>query len=156
MWKLNKPDVKTAKEKDVEKLVQIKKFNNCDSIKKYLKELYENYDTQNGYVSNKQLEDIQEDEAQLIYKAYDLTYKDKQLNYIRAELCEKVLLCPYCGINQVDTLDYYMPKSTYKVLAVCRMNLIPMCPTCNTLKGKKHILILYTVITKNSLVKSSF
>lgn len=136
MWKLNKPDIKKAK-KDVEELVRNTNFNNRDSIKKYLKELYENYDTQNGYVSDKQLKDIQEDEAQRIYNAYNLTYKGKKLNYIRADLCKNVFSCPYCGISQAETLDHYMPKSTYKVLAVCRMNLIPMCPTCNTLKGEK-------------------
>lgn len=136
MWKLNKPDIKKAK-KDVEELVRNTNFNNRDSIKKYLKELYENYDTQNGYVSDKQLKDIQEDEAQRIYNAYNLTYKGKKLNYIRADLCKNVFSCPYCGISQAETLDHYMPKSTYKVLAVCRMNLIPMCPTCNRLKKDK-------------------
>ena len=137
MWKLNKPDINRAKKEDIKKLVQNTKLVSFGNIENRLKVLYKNYDTQNGQVNNQQLGNIQQGEAQIIYNAYNLTYKGKNLNYIRAELFENVFSCPYCGINQAETLDHYMPKTKYKALAVCRMNLIPMCPTCNRLKKDK-------------------
>lgn len=137
MWKLNKPDINRAKKEDIKNLVQNTKLVSFDNIENRLKELYKNYDTQDGQVNNEQLGNIQQGEAQIIYNAYNSTYKGKNLNYIRAELFENVLSCPYCGINQAETLDHYMPKIKYKALAVCRMNLIPMCPTCNRLKKDK-------------------
>ena len=137
MWKLNKPDINRAKKEDIKNLVQNTKLVSFDNIENQLKELYKNYDTQDGQVNNEQLGNIQQGEAQIIYNAYNSTYKGKNLNYIRAELFENVLSCPYCGINQAETLDHYMPKIKYKALAVCRMNLIPMCPTCNRLKKDK-------------------
>lgn len=39
--------------------------------------------------------------------------------------------CPYCGVNNVTTLDHYLPKSHYSTLVVAPVNLIPACMACN-------------------------
>ena len=39
--------------------------------------------------------------------------------------------CPQCGQRQVRTLDHYLPKSQYPLLAVVPYNLIPCCSDCN-------------------------
>jgi 5-methylcytosine-specific restriction endonuclease McrA len=43
--------------------------------------------------------------------------------------------CPYCAIREVSTLDHYMSKSLYPVLAVSPINLIPACKDCNVVKS---------------------
>jgi hypothetical protein len=43
--------------------------------------------------------------------------------------------CPLCSVRGVDTLDHYLPKSKYPILAVTPINLIPACTPCN--KGKQ-------------------
>lgn len=48
---------------------------------------------------------------------------------------KRVCKCPYCAVGQVNTLDHYMPKSKYKALSLCRLNLVPMCWACNRQKG---------------------
>lgn len=61
--------------------------------------------------------------------------------------------CPYCNRNYVDIvkddlkneyisffdLDHFYSKSNYPMLAVSAFNLIPTCPACNRIKGKKGL-----------------
>lgn len=42
--------------------------------------------------------------------------------------------CPLCAHRTVSTLDHYLPKSHYPVLAVTPLNLIPACSDCNKSK----------------------
>jgi hypothetical protein len=42
--------------------------------------------------------------------------------------------CPLCNQRIADTLDHYLPKSEYPILAVSPLNLVPACTACN--KGK--------------------
>lgn len=42
--------------------------------------------------------------------------------------------CPYCGINQVKTLDHFLPKSQWPLFAVAPYNLVPCCRDCNNEK----------------------
>ena len=139
MWKLNKPDINVAKGKDIDELINhsyILKRNT--DLKERLITLYQYYDNQNGRVTDKQLEAIDETEADQILSSYDKTHKNKKLNYIRTELNENVNKCPYCGISEPEQLDHYMPESKYKALAVCRMNLVPMCGICNNKKNDNN------------------
>lgn len=39
--------------------------------------------------------------------------------------------CPQCGQRLVRTLDHYLPKSKYPLLAITPYNLIPCCSDCN-------------------------
>lgn len=43
--------------------------------------------------------------------------------------------CPLCGEGLVTTLDHHLPKTTYPLLSVVPVNLIPACRDCNT--GKR-------------------
>lgn len=60
--------------------------------------------------------------------------------------------CPYCNrsytftINEKDTktrphFDHFFPKSKYPYLALSLYNLVPACPTCNSLKSNKVITL---------------
>lgn len=52
-------------------------------------------------------------------------YYDKLLNAPREGIC------PICGVRTVSTLDHYLPKSEYPLLAITLSNLIPSCFDCN-------------------------
>jgi hypothetical protein len=40
-------------------------------------------------------------------------------------------LCPFCGVNQVKTLEHFLPKSHYSFYSISPSNLIPCCYDCN-------------------------
>ena len=39
--------------------------------------------------------------------------------------------CPICGCGKAKNLDHFLPKSTYPLLCVTPVNLIPTCRDCN-------------------------
>jgi len=43
--------------------------------------------------------------------------------------------CPFCGFGHASTLDHYLPKTTFPLVAVVPHNLVPACKDCNTGKG---------------------
>lgn len=137
MWKIDKPNLIRAKGKDLNELVA-----HCDKLddtdKQLLKQLYQQYDDQKGSVTNAQHDVISTDKAEAIHKMYKSTYENRSMAYIRDELMAKVYKCPYCSISQPNTLDHYMPESIYRALAVCRLNLVPMCTVCNGYKSVKQ------------------
>ena len=45
--------------------------------------------------------------------------------------------CPYCGQRKVSSLDHYLPKKRFPLLAVAPVNLIPSCSDCNKDKDTK-------------------
>lgn len=142
MWKLNKPSLRKATGKDIDELT-----SHCNALddndKRVLKSLYIKYDNQGGIVLNNQLTIITPIKAKAIHGQYNKTHCGEELDYIREELIKNVDLCPYCSINQVSQLDHFMPRSQYPALAVCRMNLVPLCGVCN-LKKTDDDFMLYT------------
>lgn len=136
MWKIDKPNLRRACGKDIDELVMHCQ-NLDDTIKPTLKKLYQDYDAQGGTATDAQLATIPAGKESVIHSQYAKTYDGNTLSYVRTELMDGVFKCPYCSINQPTTLDHYMPESQYKALAVCRLNLVPMCGTCNNLKSTK-------------------
>lgn len=136
MWKIDKPSLRKACGKDIDELVT-HCINLDDTIKPALKQLYKDYDAQGGTVTAAQLATIPTGKEAVIHSQYDKTRDGKPLEFIRSDLMKGVFKCPYCSINQPTTLDHYMPESQYEAIAVCRMNLVPMCGRCNNLKLAK-------------------
>lgn len=54
-----------------------------------------------------------------------------------ARIFQVTQLCPYCGINQVHTLDHYLPKIGHEQYAIFPPNIIPSCGDCNTRRGER-------------------
>ncbi len=69
---------------------------------------------------------------------YNLTYPKRALETLRSELLSvDDNLCPYCRLEEPGTLDHFLPKSRHEPFSSFAPNLVPMCKTCNTLKGTK-------------------
>lgn len=75
-------------------------------------------------------------------------------------------VCPYCNRTYIEyvkrdklhvtyELDHYYNKDAYPFLAVSLYNLIPVCPSCNRIKGTKKFLY-YPYDDKNSYGDSRF
>lgn len=64
----------------------------------------------------------------------------KQLDQLKASI-KKIQhqdwqnICPYCGIQPLNSTDHYLPKEDYSEYAVFALNLIPCCLECNNKKG---------------------
>jgi len=60
-------------------------------------------------------------------------YQHRAMGDVRRKILERTMsTCQYCGIDQVHSLDHYLPKSLFAEFAVYPRNLVPCCPTCNT------------------------
>lgn len=133
MWLLpHKPDLQTALA-DIGNLIKTCQNLSQDDETK-LADLYKAYDAGGGKATDAQLKPL-EAKRNTLLNQYKETFNGGRLQYIRTELMEDASKCPYCGINTPSQLDHFMSKSTYGQLAVCRLNLVPSCNTCNRLKG---------------------
>lgn len=145
MWKIKKPCLEDAVN-DISIFEEMGIIEQNDVLK--LQRLVQKYDSQKGSVTQKQLKTISTQTAISIKKHYPDTYAGKRLNYLSQCLKAGVLRCPCCSISGAETLDHYMPKADYKALALCRLNLVPMCWQCNNTKSnqpyKEFIHAYYT------------
>lgn len=128
MWKIRKPSLDKSFS-DIQDFEDKKIISGVD--KDNLIKLVIDYDRQGGSVNDKQLSTISTEGARSLHAHYPDTYKGKRLYYIKEELMNNVSKCPYCSIGQPSTLDHYMPESKYPAMALCRLNLVPMCWECN-------------------------
>lgn len=132
MWKLNKPYLQTAID-DIDMII-----SHCRDIKDMHKtafgELYKKYDECNGSLDMEYHNAFMESfpvQADTMKKQYAKLSMGQELDFIRKELLSSVNVCPYCGFGEANTLDHVLPESVYKELATCRLNLVPLCWTCN-------------------------
>ncbi|RVJ89374.1 HNH endonuclease [Sinorhizobium meliloti] len=102
--------------------------------------LFDNY-TGNGAWDFERVEDLEhfpKDVRADLRKTYSLTYPNRALHTLRSDLLSVANnLCPYCRLEEPSTLDHFLPKSRHEPFASFAPNLVPMCKTCNTLKGTK-------------------
>lgn len=91
--------------------------------------------------------------------AYQKFRKYKKTKWNGVDLIKElgITVCPYCGINyfstvsknenkriiSVATLDHYIPKESYPMLALNIYNLIPCCKNCNSsFKGRSTAKVI--------------
>lgn len=76
--------------------------------------------------------------AQEIHDLYDSAMVRKKGggrgDYDRIKTRPPFGICPYCGQLAIKTLDHFLPRSRWKALSVCQVNLVPACRDCNTEK----------------------
>lgn len=73
----------------------------------------------------------------------------QRFSRIRREFCNKLdaKVCPYCNRNFVNSasnrtmcdLDHFFDKEEYPIMAVSFYNLVPVCHSCNHVKGVEKI-----------------
>jgi hypothetical protein len=59
-------------------------------------------------------------------------------NYAKLRMITDI--CPYCLERSSETLDHYLPKSSFPLLSITPANLIPSCETCNRKKLDDPVL----------------
>lgn len=159
MWTLDKPSLTEAKN-DIDNAfpnkanVTIKKTE-----KDELKLIYDHYDSNNGmphdkYKQNNIISDIK---TKTIKNAYTRTQGHGDLSYIRIALLKTAKYkCAFCGQNERLTLDHYLPESEYKLVAINRQNLVPICFNCNLLKNAKpagdFIHVYYDILPEDQFL----
>lgn len=137
MWKLVKPLLEDVL-CDIDKIISVSGGKLDCSMKPTMGYVVRLYDRNGGCISNAMLSQFTQNEADQIHDMYgSKTYEGQDLYYIRKELFKDVDLCPLCGLNPLSQLDHQMPKSVYKPLALCRLNLVPTCGVCNNKKRAK-------------------
>jgi len=67
-----------------------------------------------------------ESKIKKITNLYDQRRREKIIGYYR-----NIAICPYCGLNEPDTLDHFLPKTVHPLLSITLYNLIPCCNNCN-------------------------
>ena len=80
--------------------------------------------TVNGNISSQEMQDVYEQR---------MVKKESPGRPIYNELLQNAPLgsCPYCAQRIVSTIDHFLPKSSYPVLSVAPLNLVPCCKDCN-------------------------
>lgn len=67
--------------------------------------------------------------------------------------------CLYCGIGEIDQLDHFLPQEHFPEYSILHKNLIPICGTCNEIKGsnipgqdgKDYLHLIYDLIPLESI-----
>lgn len=123
-----------------------------------LQGLYSDYDAAQGNMTQARHDKYDPVKAEVIHSMYLNTYEsaDSPMKSIRSELMMYVDKCPYCGFGEPKTLDHVQPRSTFKALSTCRLNLVPLCWRCNNLKGKKDQIFVHPYYQQFPLGKRFF
>lgn len=132
MWSLTKPDLNETLN-DVDEFVSLGIIDASEA--QILKKMVTDYDRQEASLTTDQLNTISDETAQNIYDHFSDTQKRRRCFFIREKLFDNAFGCPYCGISESGSLDHYMDKIDYKAMALCRLNLVPMCMKCNRPKS---------------------
>ena len=135
MWRLATPELQSARD-DVQYLIQLSlKFQNKNEVLAQLDQLYQHYHENGGFVTDEEHDKIPSDIQEELLDLYE--HSKKALRLIRPSLMSGVAECPYCSLNEACELDHFMPKAKYKALSLCRLNLVPVCSTCNRKKSDR-------------------
>lgn len=67
--------------------------------------------------------------------------------------------CLYCGIGEIDQIDHYLPQEHFPEYSILHKNLIPICGTCNEIKGsnipgqngKDYLHLIYDLLPLESI-----
>lgn len=72
---------------------------------------------------------------QALHDAFSQIQIGGRLQKLRGRLLDAADECPLCGYGEPITLDHYLPRSQFHLLAIYPRNLIPACQACNRKKG---------------------
>lgn len=137
MWTLEKPLLEDAI-RDIEKIIAESGKVISSTEGTTLSDIYRLYDKNRGNIQSSDNDKCSVEVQNKLYRMYNQKiYEGHELYYIREELFKSVYKCPMCGIGEPSQLDHQLPKSKYKSLSLCRLNLVPVCSVCNNKKSDK-------------------
>ena len=108
-----------------------------DDEKKFLMDLYQQYEASSGRPTEALLGVGQREELfTLVHDAYGYVQDGRRLKKLRADLKLLADYCPYCGFAPISDLDHHLQRGRFKLLSIFALNLVPCCSPCNT--GKRR------------------
>lgn len=151
---------------DIDNIINEKKFNNCTTtpseeckldkencvfkdekdnpkdkckkatLLKYKDELKNSYDVYDVMLLTRSVLSLTKNEKEAVQSLYtNLTVTSKEI--IKEIKETNLITCPYCQINNGETIEHYAPKENFPEYSILSKNLIPCCSTCNSNKGTK-------------------
>ena len=137
MWILEKPLLEDAIN-DIAKVIAESSGKLTQNDGYIMEIIYRHYDQQHGAITTEDDKKLCLSQRNALYGLYDSkTYEGQSLHFIREALMKRITTCPMCGIQPPSQLDHQMPRSEFKSLSVCRLNLVPLCGVCNNKKRAK-------------------
>lgn len=146
MWKINDAPTLNEALSDIRDLISASQTKK-DSSKRLdqttdgplLEALYTLYHKQRGSITaqqNSQYSPSKNEES--IKELYSETYNhpNAKLSQIRQDLLSGVTHCPYCGFWRTNDARPFSTQGKIRLLATCRLNLLPACRHCNSLKDE--------------------
>lgn len=76
------------------------------------------------------------DDFQKLYSYNSTPFRKLRESIICSDHNRRNNLCPLCEINQVSTLDHFLPKAEFPAYVAHPRNLVPCCTTCNDHKSQ--------------------
>ena len=73
---------------------------------------------------------------QKLYSSKTLTAKNIVESITTTHLLVQAGCCMSCGIGDPDEIDHFLPKEHFPEFSILHKNLIPICGTCNQIKGE--------------------
>lgn len=127
--------------KDILELKRLETRKKLNEVKDSIKERYEEYRVDSNSVvdifpTKKTLIKENKENLKSFYGNNKHLSKAKEILYDNVYKVNHNK-CPYCMINEPNTLDHYYDKSDYPEYSVFVPNLIPCCSKCNRIKGTK-------------------
>ena len=104
--------------------------------KKILKNLVDLIkDRYNEYERSLEKITIHKKEKEALEKLYSSPTKTARELKMKIKTKNEYLVCPYCGIGEISTIEHILPKGLFPEFSIYSANLIPCCYDCNSLKG---------------------
>ncbi len=70
-----------------------------------------------------------------LYSSKTATAKKVIDSVSKAQLLKQAGICLSCGIGDADQINHFLPKEHFPEFSILHKNLVPICGTCNEIKG---------------------
>lgn len=104
---------------------------NLLNVQKKVRYYYQHYNSHDKSIQKIQPDRLIGSEKDTMIDVYE-SYTSKAIVAYRNTLFDHIPKCPYCGLNETEHLDHYLPKSQFSEYSLFTNNLIPCCSKCNS------------------------
>lgn len=86
-------------------------------------------------ISTNTFSDDEKEALKHLYSSKTDTAKKVIDSVSKAQLLKQAGVCLSCGIGDTDQIDHFLPKEHFPEFSILHKNLVPICGTCNEIKG---------------------